>query len=118
MTTLILILILIISIADNLLRKRLVTGMFKSLQETDAEKVYLGLRVIFTVVFIPLIVFVYKTYDYSVIKWVYVVAMITFLSSQSLIERKYLEGKKHIATISLMAIGIIAILSIFGINGY
>uniref|UniRef100_A0A1S2M8F9 Uncharacterized protein n=1 Tax=Anaerobacillus isosaccharinicus TaxID=1532552 RepID=A0A1S2M8F9_9BACI len=46
MTTLILILILIISIADNLLRKRLVTGMFKSLQETDAEKVYLGLRVI------------------------------------------------------------------------
>ncbi|QOY34663.1 DUF4181 domain-containing protein [Anaerobacillus isosaccharinicus] len=118
MTSLIIFLILIISIADNLLRKRLVTGMFKSLKETDAEKLYLGLRVIFTVVFIPLIVFVYKTYDYSVIKWVYVAAMITFLSSQFFMERKYLEGKKHIATISLMAIGIIAILSIFRLNGY
>ena len=102
---------IIIIIVDGLSRKWFVKGERKKISETEGKKMDRWGSLIIAFIGIIFLFFIIDINDYNAMNWFFVFALVAVLGFQSLMEWKFLEGKKHIATFILMVFSVVAFLS-------
>ncbi len=105
----------IIFYANYYLGKRLVKGKYEDVTETEGRNIDRIGSVFIVSIFILLGV-VLDIHNTDVMMWLLVFFFTSMFSFQAFMEWKYLEGKKHIASLILMAFSVIAILSVFHLD--
>lgn len=106
---------LIVSILDALSRKWLATGEYRKISETDGKKVDRWIRGILLLFAFSLLFYI-DLNNFDALKGLFIFFSIIGLGFQAVMEWKYLEGKKHVASFLLMVISVLAILGIFHVT--
>jgi hypothetical protein len=109
-------LLFIVTITNELARRWLVTGDFKRVSETDGEYIDRWGSGIIGVTALVLYFFVLEDNNYEVMKGFILFLIIIVLGFQSLLEWKYLEGKKHVASMILLIVSVVAVVGIFHVT--
>ncbi|MCD8510008.1 MAG: DUF4181 domain-containing protein [Bacillus sp. (in: Bacteria)] len=119
MTLGILFLFIIIMTADHLLGRLKAKGEYDDLWEFEdySNSKFVPLvkweRRIGTVVLIVLTVIAYTSNNFHLEKWLIIFLPIIYFGPRSLLEWKFLEGKKHLVSLSIMAISALGLLFYF-----
>lgn len=119
MTLGILFLFIIIMTADHLLGRLKAKGEYDDLWEFEdySYSKYVPLvkweRRIGTIILIILAVIAYMSNNFHLEKWLIVSLPIVYFGPRSLLEWRFLEGKKHLVSLSIMAISALGLLSYF-----
>ncbi|MCH1625622.1 DUF4181 domain-containing protein [Ferdinandcohnia quinoae] len=106
MKLIILLIFLISFIAESLIGKRFEPGY--GVDETEGKNIARWGTVLILLFFIPGL-FIFDIENNDVMKWMSISFFFTILGFQSLIEWKYLEGKKYLYSLSVMVISVITI---------
>jgi len=105
----------IVSILETLSRKWLVTGEFRKISETEGKKVDRWVKTSLFLVMIPLFIYI-DLNNLDTIKGLIIFFTIIGLGLQTVMEWKYLEGKKHVASFLIMVFSVLAVLGIFHVT--
>ncbi|MCE7791845.1 DUF4181 domain-containing protein [Salipaludibacillus sp. CUR1] len=101
---------------EHFVGKRLVTGEEKKLSETEGKTLARVARIIFGVFLLVAILFSFTlNMQYEFLRNVLVFAFIVGYGIKAVMEWKYLEGTKHVATITFMCLSVAAVLGTFHI---
>ncbi|WP_179295454.1 DUF4181 domain-containing protein [Bacillus sp. FJAT-45350] len=103
----------IVVILSGISRLFLVRGEVTKVSETDGKKIERWGEGIIALTFVSLLFIIFDYQNLETLKWIFILYFIVSLSFQSVMEWKYLKGTKHLASLTIMVLSVIAIIGFF-----